>query len=145
MVEGLDVTVLGGEGIGGPGGHEGVDAGAELGGGSVEPEEEDQEVTAEDGVADLGQDGVGTAYEIQRMAVEGPAIIVGQEGGDQKLGQGVGLAVWKALLRGVVGTKFPDNVAVHDAGVMEKLVVVLDVVVVGGVAELEPAAEAESG
>lgn len=145
MVEGLDVMVLGGEGIGDPGGHEGIDAGLEFWGGGIEPEEEDQEVTAEDVVSDLGEDGIATTEEIDGMAVVGLTVEVGQEGCDQQFCQGIGLTGGKALLGGVFGTKFLDDVLTHGAGIVEELIVVLDVVVVGSVAQLVPATETKSG
>ena len=111
---------------------------------AIEPEEEDEEVTAEDVVVDVGKDVVGTTYEVHRMIVVGPAVIVGQEGGDQEFSQSVGLVMGEALLGGVFGTKLLVDVVAHGGGIVEELVVVLDVVVVGGVAQLVPATEAES-
>ena len=145
MVEGLDVMILGGEGIGGPGGHEGIDAGLKFRGGGIEPEEEDQEVTAEDVVGDLGEDGVATTEEIDGTAVVGLSVEIGQEGCDQQFCQGIGLTSGKAFPGGVFGTKFFDDVLTHSVGIVEELIVVLDVVVVGRVTQFIPAPHAESG
>jgi len=145
VVEGLDVVVLGGEGIGGPGGHEGIDAGLEFRGGGIEPEEEDQEVTAEDVVGDLGEDGIATTEEIDGTAVVGLTVEIGQEGCDQQFCQGIGLTSGKAFPGGVFGTKFFDDVLTHGVGIVEELIVVLDVVVVGRVTQFIPAPHAESG
>ena len=119
VVEVTDVLVLGGEGGVVPEGHEGVDLGLEFGVGTVEPEEEDEEVTAEDGVGDLGEDGVAATDEVDGTTVVALAVEVGQEGGHQEFCQGVGLAGREALPGGVLGAEGLDNVLAHEVGVVE--------------------------
>ena len=119
VVEVTDVLVLGGEGGLVPEGHEGVDLGLEFGVGTVEPEEEDEEVTAEDGVGDLGEDGVAATDEVDGTTVVALAVEVGQEGGHQEFCQGVGLAGREALPGGVLGAEGLDNVLAHEVGVVE--------------------------
>ena len=119
VVEVTDVLVLGGEGGLVPEGHEGVDLGLEFGVGTVEPEEEDKEVTAEDGVGDLGEDGVAATDEVDGTTVVALAVEVGQEGGHQEFCQGVGLAGREALPGGVLGAEGLDNVLAHEVGVVE--------------------------